>query len=95
MSVTNPGWRPVGPERRWQPLVEFEIYGRADVERHIDAGLSTGELGLRLRYEFRREFAPYLGIVWTRKFFGTADLAREAGEQVATARLAVGLRTCF
>ena len=48
-----------------------------------------------LRYAFRRGFAPYLGIVWTRKFFGTADLAREAGEQVATARLAVGLRTCF
>ena len=78
-----------------QPLVEFEVYGRADRERLIDAGLSAGELGLRLRYEFRREFAPYVGVVWTRKFFGTADLAREAGNDVAGTRLAVGLRTWF
>jgi copper resistance protein B len=78
-----------------QPLVEFEVYGRADRERLIGTGLSTGELGLRLRYEFRREFAPYVGVVWTRKFFGTADLARDAGEDVAGTRLAVGLRTWF
>jgi copper resistance protein B len=78
-----------------QPLVEFEVYGRADRERLIGTGLSTGELGLRLRYEFRREFAPYVGVVWTRKFFGTADRAREAGEDVAGTRLAVGLRTWF
>ena len=35
-----------------QPLVELEIYGKADPERGIGAGLSTGEAGLRLRYEF-------------------------------------------
>lgn len=78
-----------------QPLVEFEVYGRPDRERLIGTGLSTGELGVRLRYEFRREFAPYIGIVWARKFFGTADLARAAGEDVAGTRLAVGVRTWF
>jgi len=78
-----------------QPLVEFEIYARADPERHIDAGLSTGELGLRLRYEFRREFAPYVGVTWNRKFFGTADFARAAGEDTGGARLAIGVRTWF
>jgi len=78
-----------------QPLVEFEVYGRADPERLIGTGLSTGELGLRLRYEFRRELAPYVGVVWTRKFFGTADQARAAGQNVAGTRLAVGLRTWF
>jgi copper resistance protein B len=78
-----------------QPLVEFEVYGRADRERLIGTGLSTGELALRLRYEFRREFAPYVGVVWTRKFFGTADQARAAGQDVAGTRLAVGLRTWF
>ncbi|MGE0124457.1 MAG: copper resistance protein B [Dehalococcoidia bacterium] len=78
-----------------QPLVEFEVYGRADPERLVGTGLSTGELGLRLRYEFRRQFAPYVGVVWARKFFGTADQARAAGEDVAGARLAVGLRTWF
>jgi copper resistance protein B len=78
-----------------QPLAEFEIYGRADPERLIGAGLSTGEFGLRLRYEFRREFAPYVGVVWSRRFFDTADRARAAGEDVAGTRLAVGLRTWF
>ncbi len=78
-----------------RPLVEFEVYGRADRGRLIGTGLSTGELGLRLRYEFRRELAPYIGVVWTRRFFGTADLARAAGRDVAGARLAVGLRTWF
>jgi copper resistance protein B len=75
-----------------QPLVEFEIYGRADPERRIDAGLATGEVGLRLRYEVRREFAPYVGVVWNRKFFGTADYAEAAGDRTSGARLAVGLR---
>ena len=78
-----------------QPLVEFEIYARADPERHIDAGLSTGELGLRLRYEIRREFAPYVGVIWNRKFFGTADFARAAGEDTGGARVAIGVRTWF
>ncbi len=75
-----------------QPLVEFEIYGRADPQRGLGTGLTAGELGLRLRYEFRREFAPYVGVVWHRKFFGTADSAEAVGERTGGARLAVGLR---
>lgn len=78
-----------------QPLLEFEVYGRADRERRIGAGLSTAELGLRVRYEFRREVAPYVGIVWTRRFFGTADLARDVGDSASLTRLAIGLRTWF
>ncbi len=75
-----------------QPLIEFEIYSRADPERRIAAGLATGEVGVRLRYEVRREFAPYVGVVWNRKFFGTADYAEAAGDRVNAARLAVGVR---
>jgi len=78
-----------------QPLVEFEIYGLSDRERLIAPGLSSGELGVRLRYEIRRELAPYVGVVWTRRFFGSADLARDAGADVSTTRLAVGLRAWF
>jgi copper resistance protein B len=75
-----------------QPLAEVEIYGRSDSEHEMGAGLSFADLGLRLRYELRREFAPYVGIVWTRKFFETADLAGAAGGRSAWARLAVGFR---
>ena len=78
-----------------QPLVEFEVYGSADRERLIGTGLSTGEVGLRLRYAFRRELAPYVGVVWTRRFSGTAGQARAAGQDVTGTRLAVGLRTWF
>ena len=75
-----------------QPLVEVDIYGKADPERRLGAGLSSVDAGLRLRYEFRREFAPYVGVTWHRRFFGTADQARAAGESVGSTRLAVGLR---
>ncbi|MEP7119234.1 MAG: copper resistance protein B, partial [Acidobacteriota bacterium] len=75
-----------------QPLVEFEVYARADPERRIAAGLSTGELGLRLRYEVRREVAPYVGVVWHRRFFGTGELAKADGDRTSGARLAVGVR---
>jgi len=79
----------------FQPLLEVEVYGKADPERGNGAGISTAEAGLRLRYELRREFAPYLGVTWQRKFFGTADAARAAGEETGGARLAVGLRFWF
>jgi copper resistance protein B len=75
-----------------KPLVEIDVHGKSDVARGIGAGLSSVDTGLRLRYEFRREFAPYVGVTWDRKFLGTADLARRAGERTSGARLAVGLR---
>ena len=78
-----------------QPLLELEVYGKADPERGVGAGLSSIESGLRLRYEIRREFGPYVGLTWDRKLFGTADLARGEGEDVGTARFAFGLRTWF
>lgn len=78
-----------------QPLVELEIFGKSDPERGIGAGLSTAEAGLRVRYELRRDFAPYVGVNWNRKFFGTADFARTAGEDTGGARLAIGVRAWF
>lgn len=78
-----------------QPVLDFDVYGKRDAERDIDAGLSSIEAGVRLRYEIRRELAPYVGIVWDRKLFGTADLARETGDDVGGVKLAVGIRTWF
>lgn len=75
-----------------QPLVELNLYGKADPERGLGAGLGATEIGLRLRYVIRREFAPYLGVTWNQKHFGTADLAKSAGEKTGDARLTVGVR---
>jgi len=78
-----------------QPVVEVEAFGKADRARGIGAGLSSLETGLRLRYELRRELAPYVGVTWDRKLFGTADLARAAGQNAGAGRLTFGLRTWF
>jgi len=78
-----------------QPLLKIELYGKDDPERGLGAGLSSIEPALRLRYEIRRELAPYVGVTWDRKLFGTADLARRAGDEAGQARLAFGLRTWF
>jgi copper resistance protein B len=78
-----------------QPRAELDVHGRDDVERGIGAGVSSLDTGLRLRYEFRREIAPYVGITWNRKFSRTADLAEAAGEHTAGVRLALGVRVWF
>ena len=78
-----------------QPLFEAELVGKSDPERGVGAGLSTTGLGFRLRYEIRREFAPYLGITWRNKWGKTADFAAAAGEDTGGARFVTGLRLWF
>jgi copper resistance protein B len=78
-----------------QPLVEAEIFGKPDPERGIGAGLSTTDVGLRIRYEVRRELAPYIGVTWSRKWGETAEFAEAAGEDSAGARFVTGLRLWF
>ena len=75
-----------------QPLVEIEIYGKDDPERLIGAGLSSADVGLRFRYEISREIAPYAGVLWSWRFFGTADRWRASGQRAADTRLVMGLR---
>jgi copper resistance protein B len=55
-----------------QPKLELNLYGRDDPQRGISSGLSDLEAGLRLRYEFSRKFAPYVGVNWTRRY-GSLD----------------------
>ena len=78
-----------------QPLVEVDVYGKSDPERGIGAGLSTIDTGLRVRYEIRRELAPYIGVTWNRKFGQTAELAEAAGKDRGGARFVAGLRLWF
>lgn len=83
--------------QRWilQPKVELQLYGKDDPANGLGSGFSDAELGLRLRYEIRREFAPYLGVVWSRKFGDTADLAREHGDDTDELQFVAGLRAWF
>jgi len=78
-----------------QPALEFNAYGRDDPARLIGAGLSDLELGLRLRYEIRREVAPYVGVNWLKRFGDTADLARAADVDDDEFGLVAGFRLWF
>lgn len=75
-----------------QSEAETNFYGEADPERRIGSGPSDLEIGLRLRYEIRREWAPYVGLVWARQFGATAALWRAAGGNPDELQIAVGLR---
>lgn len=83
--------------QRWilQPHLEMNLYGKDDPERGVGSGLSDLSLGLRLRYELKRQFAPYVGVVWGGKYGQTADYARAAGEKTSEATWVAGLRFWF
>ena len=78
-----------------QPAAEVNIAAQDVPELGIGSGLSDIELGLRLRYEFAREFAPYVGIHWERKLGDTARYARAAGEGASATSAVVGIRFWF
>lgn len=78
-----------------QPRLELDAYGKADPANGLGRGLAGAEAGLRLRYELRREVAPYLGVEWTRRLGDSADLARAAGERRGEASAVAGVRLWY
>lgn len=78
-----------------QPRVEINAYGKDDPAVGIGSGLADASLGLRLRYEIRREFAPYVGIERSRLFGDTADYARAHGEAASSSQWVAGVRIWF
>jgi copper resistance protein B len=77
------------------PQVEANFYGQNDRDLGVGSGLSDMEAGLRLRYEIRREFAPYIGVNWNKSFGNTADFARAEGESSDDFQWVIGLRAWF
>jgi len=78
-----------------QPRVELNLAAQDTAATRTGSGLSTAEAGLRLRYEIRREFAPYVGVSWERRFGSTADYWRVAGEGSRSTTFVAGLRAWF
>jgi len=77
------------------PEIEFNLHSKNDAATGTGSGLSDSQIGLRLRYEIRREFAPYIGINWNRKYGNTANYAKAAGEEVDSNQIVVGVRAWF
>ena len=78
-----------------QPRAELNFAAQNTPETRTGSGLSNAEFGLRLRYEVRREFAPYIGVSWDRRLGKTADYWRAAGESAESTTFVVGIRTWF
>ena len=78
-----------------QPAAEINVAAQDVPELGIGSGVSDVELGLRLRYEFAREFAPYVGVNWERKLGDTARFARADGERASATSLVMGVRFWF
>ena len=77
------------------PEVEINWYAEDDDELAIRAGLGDVEAGIRLRYEIRREFAPYIGVNYEGLLGDTRDLADDNGEESSDTQLVAGLRFWF
>lgn len=78
-----------------QPRVELDFSAQDIAREDVSSGLYKGEFGLRLRYEIRREFAPYIGVSHARRFGGAADLARARGLDTHETSFVMGLRGWF
>ncbi len=78
-----------------QPTAEMNLYGKNDPQRATGSGLSDTEVGLRLRYEIRPEFAPYIGVTWNHAYGKTADYLVEEGEDSSDTRFVAGVRMWF
>jgi copper resistance protein B len=78
-----------------QPRVELNLSAQDVPQDRYGAGLVDAELGLRLRYEVRREFAPYVGLSWDRKAGKSADYARADGDKASSTSFVVGVRGWF
>jgi copper resistance protein B len=77
------------------PEAQLDAFGGDDPLLRNGSGISDLELGLRLRYEIRREIAPYVGVRLRKKLGGAKDFARAFGEQTSDTQWVAGLRFWF
>lgn len=78
-----------------QPDVELNLYGSNDPAARTGRGLAESNLGLRLRYEVRRQFAPYIGVVWHSRYAATARFSRQDGRPASDRQFVAGMRFWF
>lgn len=78
-----------------QPRFETSVALQEVKEFGVGEGVNAVRLGARLRYEIRRELAPYIGVTWSRKLGDTADLARKEGNDIDDFSLVAGVRLWF
>ncbi|MEL7537057.1 MAG: copper resistance protein B [Pseudomonadota bacterium] len=75
-----------------QPKIELDLAASDDVATGVFSGLNTLEAGVRLRYEIRREFAPYIGVLHESALGDARDAVKAAGGDASDTMLIAGLR---
>ena len=78
-----------------QPRLETEVAFSDVSEYNIAAGFTSIETGLRIRYEFTRKFAPYIGVSWERSLGKTADMRQADGEDINKTNFVAGVKFWF
>lgn len=78
-----------------QPRAEINAFAGDVPNLSVGAGLSKLELGLQIRYEIERKFAPYIDLDWERKLGETSNIARSHGENPSNLAVAGGIRFWF
>ena len=76
--ILQPGFEVLASTKKIEPL-------------RVGSGMGKTELALRLRYEIKREFAPYVGVSWERHFGQTKEMVGERD----LINFLVGLKTWF
>ncbi len=78
-----------------QPRFEMNVAVQSVPSYGVGSGVNDIELGLRLRYEIMREFAPYVGVSWLRSLGDTATFRANGGENTSVLQFVAGVRTWF
>lgn len=78
-----------------QPRLEINASANDVPELGLGSGINDTEAGLRLRYEIRREFAPYIGVRWERLYGETRNIAQREGESTSSTSFVLGVRIWY
>lgn len=78
-----------------QPRLDLDAAVQSAEKFGVGEGINSIGLGLRLRYEITREFAPYVGVQWLQQFGETADISRRGGGRAENIALVFGVRLWF
>lgn len=78
-----------------QPSAELNFAAQDIPDLDVGAGFTEANIGVRLRYEISRSFAPYVGVEWTGALGETRDIRESLGADTQSTRAVIGLRALF
>lgn len=78
-----------------QPSAELNFAAQDIPDLDVGAGFTDANIGVRLRYEISRSFAPYVGVEWTSALGETRDIRESLGADTQSTRAVIGLRALF